>query len=90
MYGKILAPLDGSTVAEQVLPYVRFLVAHLKIPVELLGIVDPAAIAVSGLTHNPRYIGKLTEDGRRASESYLARVSETFSENLVRLVGVLK
>jgi nucleotide-binding universal stress UspA family protein len=80
MYSKILVPLDGSAVAEQVLPYARFLAARLKLPVELLGVVDPAAIAVSGLTHDPRYVGKLTEDGRRASEAYLARVSGTFSE----------
>jgi nucleotide-binding universal stress UspA family protein len=83
MYSKILVPLDGSTVAEQVLPYARFLAARLKVSVELLGIVDPAAIAISGLTHNPRYIGRLTEEGRRASEGYLARVSKTFSENSV-------
>ncbi|HEY7219282.1 MAG TPA: universal stress protein [Candidatus Binatia bacterium] len=83
MYSKILVPLDGSTVAEQVLPYARFLAARLKVPVELLGVVDPAAIAVSGLTHNPRYVGKLTEEGRRASESYLARVSQAFSEKSV-------
>ena len=81
MYSKILVPLDGSTVAEQVLPYARFLAGWLKLPVELLGVVDPAAIAVSGLTHDPRYVGKLTEDGRRASETYLARVSATFPEN---------
>jgi nucleotide-binding universal stress UspA family protein len=83
MYSKILVPLDGSTVAEQVLPYVRFLAARLQIPVGLLGVVDPAAIAVSGLSHDPRYIGRLTEDGRRASESYLAQRSKTFSENSV-------
>ena len=83
MYSKILVPLDGSRVAEQVLPYVRFLAARLQIPARLLGVVDPAAIAVSGLSHDPRYIGRLTEDGRRASESYLARLSKTFSENSV-------
>ena len=83
MYSKILLPLDGSTVAEQVLPYARFLAARLKVPVELLGVVDPAAIAVSGLTHNPRYVGKLTDEGRRASESYLARVGQTFPEKSV-------
>jgi nucleotide-binding universal stress UspA family protein len=83
MYSKILVPLDGSTVAEQVLPYARFLAARLKLPIEFLAVVDPAVIAVSGLTHDPRYIGKLTEEGRRASEKYLARVSETFSEDFV-------
>lgn len=83
MHSKILVPLDGSTVAEQVLPYARLLAAKLRIPAELLGVIDPAASAASDLTHNPRYLGKLMEEGRRASESYLARVSKTFSETSV-------
>lgn len=83
MYSKILVPLDGSTVAEQVLPYVRFLTARLTIPVELLGVIDPAAVAATGLTHDPRYIGSLTEEGRRAGESYLTRITKTFAEKSV-------
>jgi nucleotide-binding universal stress UspA family protein len=83
MYNKILVPLDGSAVAEQALPYARLLAAKLKVPAELLGVIDPAVISASGLTHNPRYVGRLTEEGRRASESYLARVSKTFPEKFV-------
>ena len=36
MYRRILVPLDGSKVAEQVLPYARYLAGKLKIPVDLL------------------------------------------------------
>ena len=42
MVTKILVPLDGSAVAEQVLPYVRTLAGGLKVPVELMGVVDMA------------------------------------------------
>lgn len=45
MYARMLIPLDGSKVAEQVLPYARFLAKALTIPVELLGIVDPVPLA---------------------------------------------
>lgn len=83
MYNKILVPLDGSTVAEQVLPYARFLAAKLKAPTELLAVIDSAAISGLALTHNPRYVRTLTEEGRRAAESYLARVSKTFDEKFV-------
>ena len=34
MYTRMLIPLDGSIVAEQVLPYARFLAKALAIPVE--------------------------------------------------------
>ena len=44
MYTRMLIPLDGSKVAEQVLPYARFLAKALAIPVELLGVVDPEAL----------------------------------------------
>jgi nucleotide-binding universal stress UspA family protein len=41
MYTKILVPLDGSKLAEQILPYARSLAEAYVIPVELLRINDP-------------------------------------------------
>ena len=41
MYSKILIPLDGSKLAEAVLPYARALVMALKLPVDLLYVNDP-------------------------------------------------
>lgn len=40
MYSKILVPLDGSLLAEQILPYVRSLAVTYNIPVELLWVND--------------------------------------------------
>ncbi|HLN87954.1 MAG TPA: universal stress protein [Candidatus Limnocylindrales bacterium] len=40
MYSKILVPLDGSSLAEQILPYVRSLAAAYNVPVELLWVND--------------------------------------------------
>jgi len=40
MYSKILVPLDGSKVAEQILPYARFLAEAYRVPVELLSVDD--------------------------------------------------
>lgn len=45
MYQKILVPLDGSKLSAGVLPYVRWLAAALKLPVELLHVNDPARLA---------------------------------------------
>jgi nucleotide-binding universal stress UspA family protein len=40
MYAKILVPLDGSRLAEQILPYVRLLAEVYGVPVELLRVHD--------------------------------------------------
>ncbi len=45
MYTKMLIPLDGSKTAEKVLPYARYLVGKLRIPVELLAAIDMAEMA---------------------------------------------
>ena len=41
MYGKILVPLDGSRISEQILPYACLFADAYGIPVELLRITDP-------------------------------------------------
>ena len=41
MYTRILVPLDGSKLAEQVLPYVRLLAGAYKIPIGLLNVFEP-------------------------------------------------
>ncbi|HUK40326.1 MAG TPA: universal stress protein, partial [Candidatus Acidoferrales bacterium] len=45
MYKKILVPLDGSKLAEGVLPYARLLAVPLKLPVDLLYVNDPDTVA---------------------------------------------
>lgn len=40
MYSKILVPLDGSRLAEQILPYVRLVAVTYNIPMELLWVND--------------------------------------------------
>ncbi len=41
MYTRILVPLDGSELAEQVLPYVRILGKGFNVQVDLLRLIDP-------------------------------------------------
>jgi len=77
MYKRIFVPLDGSKVAEQVLPYARFLSGRLKATVELVGVVDLAAIAIS-VHSNKANVGKIAEEGRRASATYLEEISKRF------------
>jgi nucleotide-binding universal stress UspA family protein len=48
MYTEILVPLDGSPIAEQVLPYARLFATTFGIPIELLCVVDPEMVHSHG------------------------------------------
>ena len=85
MYTKILVPLDGSAVAEQVLPYTRTLASGLKIPVELIGVVDIAELVPQVSVAMGRYLDTVVGDSVRRSGEYLKGVAETFSGSTVRL-----
>jgi nucleotide-binding universal stress UspA family protein len=47
MYDKILLPLDGSKLAEEVLPYAKFLAGSLQLPIHLMHVNDPETAAPS-------------------------------------------
>ncbi len=79
MYKKILIPLDGSKTAEKVLPYARYLSGKLKLPVELLAVIDIAEMAAHITAEKARYLNSLVEDGVRASTSYLRGIATTFT-----------
>jgi nucleotide-binding universal stress UspA family protein len=66
MYNKILVPLDGSPLAEQILPYVRLLAVTDNIPVELLWVNDVE------IAQSPPRLGK--EYLRQATAKYMAAV----------------
>ncbi len=73
MYGQILVPLDGSALAEQVLPYVRILAARLRTPVTLLR----AFGSVPGEPADPNYglyVEQVVEGIRTKAQNYLEKV----------------
>jgi nucleotide-binding universal stress UspA family protein len=78
MYKKILVPLDGSSVAEQVLPYARFLAGGLKVPVVLLGIVDATELSSFMSKEKERYFDAMIEESAHRSEDYLKKIAQTF------------
>ena len=79
MYKKILVPLDGSSVAEQVLPYARLLAGGLDVPVALLGIVDATELASAMSKEKAQYFDATIEDSVRRSRDYLKKIAQTFS-----------
>jgi nucleotide-binding universal stress UspA family protein len=78
MYSKILIPLDGSKTAEKVLPYARFIAGALKLPTELLAVVDIAEMATHISAERARFLSTMVEDSVRSSEKYLKGIAGTF------------
>jgi nucleotide-binding universal stress UspA family protein len=70
-------PLDGSATAEQILPYGRLFARALKLPVELLAVVDVTALLTS--VERARNLDNLTHDARREGEKYLEGVAKRFA-----------
>jgi nucleotide-binding universal stress UspA family protein len=79
MYTRILIPLDGSKIAEQVLPYARFLVKALRVPVELLGIVDPVPLADFAEIWQRGEFDKLVAEETKGTTEYLASTAQSFA-----------
>jgi len=78
MYTKMLIPLDGSKTAEKVLPFARVLAENLKLPIELLGVVDIGAMAAHIAADKARYLDALIAEGERSSSDYLRGIAAKF------------
>ena len=76
MYSRILVPLDGSSLGEEVLPYVRHLGLRLSLPVQLLAVIEPPPPSISrGLNpqlHEHETVAHRTRDAKK----YLNTVAE--------------
>ena len=79
MFRRILVPLDGSQVAEQVLPYVRYLAGKLKIPVDLLGVVDLVGMTSSIRAPDAQKLDTFIAEGVRRKEVYLEKMGKTLA-----------
>jgi nucleotide-binding universal stress UspA family protein len=79
-----LIPLDGSKVAEQVLPYARCLAKGLAIPAELLGVVDPAPLADFADVWEARHLDKLVAETMSGTTRYLEATARSFAGGQVK------
>jgi nucleotide-binding universal stress UspA family protein len=78
MYTRILIPLDGSRIAEKALPYARTLAGKLRVPVELLMVIDAAAVTGQSSFGDARDLNTIIEDAVRGSVEYLSEVAKSF------------
>jgi nucleotide-binding universal stress UspA family protein len=79
MYTRMLVTLDGSKIAEQALPYGRFLARGLALPVELLGVVDPAPLADFAEVWQRGDLDRLIAEETRGTTEYLSGVARSFA-----------
>jgi nucleotide-binding universal stress UspA family protein len=84
MYSRILIPLDGSKVAEQVLPYARFLVRTLGISVDFLGVVNPEPLEAFTNRDKNLHIDALLTERVERSKSYLETIARSFQGASIR------
>ncbi len=78
MYTRMLIPLDGSKVAEQVLPYARFLAKALGISGELLGVVDPETLVAFSNPAQGRHLDTLVTETMSRTAVYLETTARSF------------
>lgn len=78
MYTRMLIPLDGSKVAEQVLPYARFLAKTLGIPAELFGVVDPETLVAFSNPAQGRHLDTVVAETTSRTATYLDTTARSF------------
>ena len=73
MYSRLLVPLDGSELAEQVLPYVIALGKAYQAPISLLRVFDPVPPDMGDELHGV-YLDQIATAFRNNAETYLEQV----------------
>ena len=79
MYTRMLIPLDGSKLAENVLPYARALAGALKLRIELLSVVDTMDFARTTHAGHVRDFDPIIEAAVQAGGQYLEGVARSFT-----------
>ena len=80
MYTRLLVSLDGSEIAERVLPYSSFLAARLNLRADLLKVVDIAELASRIPPEKAEFFPTYREKFRERSEEYLKVIAKTFHD----------
>lgn len=75
MYKRILVPLDGSNLAEQVLAYVRFLAKDIQARIQLLRVVQPPPLDINEDINPALYEHRTLRYMKDQAEEYLKNLS---------------
>jgi nucleotide-binding universal stress UspA family protein len=78
MYTRMLIPLDGSKLAENVLPYARALARALELRIDLLSVVDSMDFARTANAGHVRDFDPLIEAAAQEGKRYLEGIARSF------------
>jgi len=77
MYKKIMVPLDGSQIAECVIPHIEAIARKSSSKVELVTVIEPLEIPTRGqIAISDDEIKKIDSEGKKEANKYLSQVSE--------------
>jgi nucleotide-binding universal stress UspA family protein len=81
MYHKIVAPLDGSELAEQILPHLASVaLGCLAGTVELVRVIEPVNVATRGsIAFSEAQLKQINDETRKEAESYLDKIRQTLT-----------
>ena len=74
MYKKVLVPLDGSTLAESVLPHVGSIAECCQSEITFLRVVEPAIYSDSTHILEWQALDRINEENRKAADQYLTEL----------------
>jgi nucleotide-binding universal stress UspA family protein len=84
MYRRIMVPLDGSQIAECVLPHVEAIAKFSKANVELVNVIEPLELPTrGGIALSIDDIKQIESHSKEDAESYLREIVER-----LKLVGI--
>jgi nucleotide-binding universal stress UspA family protein len=84
VYRRALVPLDGSMIAESIVPFILEIAGPLDMEVALLRVVVPPPIVVEGSTH---VVAEDVEKTRADAEEYLAPIAAALRARGVRVTS---
>ncbi len=80
MYSRVLVPLDGSPLSQQVLPYVRLVAKALQLPVELMSAFSPVPEELADPQHG-LYIDQLATTFREQAHKDLHPIEVSLQDS---------
>ena len=80
MYSKMIVPLDGSELAESILPYASLLAKGLQISVELLQAIEPASPVLTNPS-NGFNLEQVVHGMRLSAQQYLEKIAITLQDD---------
>lgn len=78
MYQRIMVPMDGSELAERVLPHVETIAASSNATVELVRVIEPFELPTrGGIAISEDDIKQIEQHMESEAQTYLARIEDT-------------